>query len=49
MTEMNEISILCKLDLAEVDLTINILSNLPEEYEVVVSKLGDNLRYTINP
>jgi hypothetical protein len=36
---MNNVTIPGKTDMTEVDLIIHILSNLPEEYEVVVSQI----------
>ena len=43
-TEMNKIQIRGKTEMSEVDLVIHILSNLPEEYEVVVSELERKLK-----
>jgi stage III sporulation protein SpoIIIAA len=41
---MNSVAIPGKTDMTEVDLIIHILSNLPEEYEVVVSKIEEKLK-----
>ena len=49
-TEMNKVKITGKSELTEVNLSIHILSNLPEEYEVAVSKLKEKkLKDTRNP
>ena len=41
---MNAISIPNKSDMTEVDLIIYILSNLPEEYEVVVAEVEKDMQ-----
>jgi hypothetical protein len=41
---MNNFTIPGKTDMMEVDLIIHILANLPEEYEVVVSKIEEKLK-----
>lgn len=43
-TQMNNVKIVGKTDLTEVDLIIHILSNVPEDYEVVVSKIEEQLK-----
>ena len=43
-TQMNNVTIPGKTDMTEVDLIIHILSNVPEEYEVVVSKIEEKLK-----
>jgi hypothetical protein len=43
-TQINNVTILGKTDMTEVDLIIHILSNLLEEYEVVVSKIEEKLK-----
>jgi hypothetical protein len=43
-TQMNNVQIPGKSDMSEVDLIIHILSDLPEEYEVVVSKIEEKLK-----
>ena len=46
---MNAISIPNKSDMTEVDLIIHILSNLPEEYEVVVAELEKDMQSQSTP
>ena len=41
--DMNQVKIRGKSDTTDVDLIIQILSSLPEEYEVTVSSLEDKL------
>ena len=48
-SEMNRVTISGKSDMTDVDLIIHILSNLPEEYEVAVSKLEEKLKDTSTP
>ncbi len=48
-SEMNRVTIAGKSDMTDVDLIIHILSNLPEEYEVAVSKLEEKLKDTNTP
>jgi len=43
-TQMNNVTIPGKTNMTEVDLIIHILANLPEEYEVVVSKIEEKLK-----
>eukprot|EP00956_Cyclotella_meneghiniana_P039716 scaffold177807_cov69-Cyclotella_meneghiniana.AAC.1 len=45
-TQMNNVKIQGKTDMSDIDLIIHILSNLPEEYEVVVSKMEEKLKET---
>ena len=40
-TEMNKVKITGKSESTDVNLSIHILSNLPEEYEAAVSKLEE--------
>ena len=46
---MNEVKILGKSELTKVGLITHILSNLPEEYEVAVSRLEEKLKDAANP
>jgi hypothetical protein len=48
-SEMNKVTIPGKTDMSEVDFIIHILSNLPKEYEVAVSKLEEKLKNTSAP
>ncbi len=48
-SEMNKVTIAGKSDMTDVDLIIHVLANLPEEYEVAVSKLEEKLKDSRNP
>ena len=46
---MNKLTIAGKNEMTNVDLIIHVLSNLPEEYEVAMSKLEEKLKNTTTP